>query len=118
MPSRRTIYYWRSEETTVGHYQKLFRDHPPTIFVPFVEQVPIVKGRWNPGKPTATSYARFVWFARRDGPWRVFLIPSRCRRRLTRLDDRGAVRGLHGHRSLLRPKPSSRPALHWGGDAR
>ena len=50
--------------------------------------MPIVKGRWNPDKSTATSYAWFVWLARHDGPWRVFLIPPGCRGRLTRPDDR------------------------------
>ena len=69
-------------------YEGLFRDRPPALLAPFVERVPIVKGRWNPDKSTATSYAWFVWLARHDGPWRVFLIPPGCRARLTRPDDR------------------------------
>ena len=69
-------------------YEGLFRDRPPALLAPFVERVPIVKGRWNPDKSTATSYAWFVWLARHDAPWRVFLIPPGCRARLTRPDDR------------------------------
>ena len=41
----------------IGRYEKLFRDRPPTIFAPFVERVPMVKGRWDPDASTATSYA-------------------------------------------------------------
>jgi hypothetical protein len=44
-----------------GRYEKLFRDRPPTPYAPFVERVPMVKGRWDPAAATATSYARFVW---------------------------------------------------------
>ena len=37
----------------------LFRDQPPTIYAPFVERVPMIKGRWDPNASTATAYA---WF--------------------------------------------------------
>jgi hypothetical protein len=41
----------------VGRYEKLFRDRPPALYAPFVERVPMVKGRWDPEASTATSYA-------------------------------------------------------------
>jgi hypothetical protein len=73
----------------VGRYEKLFRDRPPTLYAPFVERVPMVKGRWDPDASTATSYAWFIW--RRPlvaEPSRVFWIPPGCRSTLTRADDR------------------------------
>lgn len=72
----------------VGRYEKLFRDQPPSLYAPFVERVPMVKGRWDPDASTATSYAWFVW--RKGAPqWsRVFWIPPGCRHKLTRPDDR------------------------------
>ena len=35
----------------VGRYEKLFRERPPTVYAPFVERVPMVKGRWDPDAP-------------------------------------------------------------------
>lgn len=81
-------------------YERLFRDSPPTIVAPFVERVPMVKGRWDPEASTATSYAWFVW--RRCallpgqtgfGSWRtggttLIWIPPGCRQRLEHPDDR------------------------------
>jgi hypothetical protein len=70
-------------------YQKLFRDRPPTIYAPFVERVPMVKGRWDPAASTATSYAWFLWrHAQHDQPSRIFWIPPGCRESLTKPDDR------------------------------
>jgi hypothetical protein len=63
-------------------YEKLFCPCAPTLFAPFVERVPITKGRWDPAASTATSYAWFVWMrgAKRLPP---FWIPPGCRKRLT-----------------------------------
>ncbi len=72
----------------VGRYQKLFRDRPPTVYAPFVERVPMVKGRWDPDASTATSYAWFVWRKGASGSPRIFWIPPGCRAALTRPDDR------------------------------
>jgi hypothetical protein len=71
-----------------ARYQKLFRDSPPTIYAPFVERVPMVKGRWDPDASTATSYAWFVWFKGLPGPTRVYWIPPGCRARFSKADDR------------------------------
>lgn len=84
-------------------YERLFRATPPAIVAPFVERVPMVKGRWDPDASTATSYAWFVWDrANSFGPsvahsaagpaaWagtRLSWIPPGCRQRLTHSDDR------------------------------
>lgn len=66
-----------------GRYERLFRDRPPTIFAPFVERVPMVKGVWDPTASTATSYAWFVWLVGElSTAFRTFLIPPVCRKAL------------------------------------
>jgi hypothetical protein len=72
----------------VGRYRQLFRDRPPTVYAPFVERVPMVKGRWDPDASTATSYAWFVWFKTAAVHSRIFWIPPGCRTALTQGDDR------------------------------
>jgi hypothetical protein len=59
----------------IGRYENLFRDRPPSLYAPFLERVPMVKGRWNPHATTATSFAWFVWGKALSGPSRVFWIP-------------------------------------------
>jgi hypothetical protein len=71
----------------IGRYEKLFRDRPPAIYAPFVERVPMVKGRWDPDASTATSYAWFVWRRSVSSGTAVCWIPP-CRKALTRVDDR------------------------------
>jgi hypothetical protein len=73
---------------SVGRYEKLFRDRPPALYAPFVERVPMVKGRWDPDASTATAYAWFVWWKGALGPARIIWIPPGCRTRLARADDR------------------------------
>ena len=64
-----------------GRYKKLFRDRPPMLYAPFVERVPMVKGRWDPDASTATAYAWFVWCIRASGPApHTCRIPPGCRR--------------------------------------
>jgi hypothetical protein len=72
----------------VGRYEKLFRDRPPALYAPFVERVPMVKGRWDPDASTATSYAWFVWRKGASGSPRIFWTPPGCRTVLTCVDDR------------------------------
>jgi hypothetical protein len=72
-----------------GRYRALFKDRPPTLYAPFVERVPMVKGRWDPDASTATSYAWFVWLKSAAGATpRIFWIPPGCRAALARADDR------------------------------
>src|SRR5260370_31636212 len=72
---------------SIGRYETLLRDCPPALYAPFVERVPMVKGRWDPDASTATSYAWFVWLNGASGSTRVFWIPPGCRRELARADD-------------------------------
>jgi hypothetical protein len=72
----------------IGRYEKLFRGRPPALYAPFVERVPMVKGRWDPDASTATSYAWFVWCKRTVASPRIFWIPPGCRVALTHADDR------------------------------
>lgn len=71
----------------VSRYNGLFRDRPPTLFAPFVERVPMVKGRWDPDASTATAYAWFVWVNGAE-PRPPFWIPPGQRRSLTLPTDR------------------------------
>lgn len=73
---------------SAGRYDRLFRERPPTVFAPFVERVPMVKGRWDPTASTATAYAWFVWRKSAAGePSRTVLIPPGCRKALSRPGD-------------------------------
>lgn len=80
--------FFRSQWAVEGieRYEKIFRDHPPTLFAPFVERVPLCKGEWNPHGTTATAYCWLVWVKGRD-PLPPFWIPPTCRKELTRPDD-------------------------------
>jgi hypothetical protein len=40
---------------TVGRYEKMFRDQPPSVSAQFAERVPMVKGRLDPKASTATG---------------------------------------------------------------
>lgn len=46
---------------SIGRYEHLFRDRPPTVFAQFTERVPMVKGRLDRKASTATGYAWLVW---------------------------------------------------------
>jgi len=46
---------------SVGRYQGIFSQTPPTKFAQFSERVPMVKGRVDAKASTATGYAWFVW---------------------------------------------------------
>lgn len=46
---------------SIGRYDRLFRETPPTVFAQFVERVPMVKGRLDRKATTATGYAWLVW---------------------------------------------------------
>lgn len=72
----------------VARYNNLFRDRSPALYAPFVERVPMVKGRWDPDASTATSYAWFVWCKGAVATPRIFWIPPGCRTALTHADDR------------------------------
>lgn len=74
---------------SVGRFQALFRDRPPSVVAQFVERVPMVKGRVDKEAASATAYAWLVWFkgAPVQDPAFVWIPP--CRRSLERPHDYG-----------------------------
>jgi hypothetical protein len=72
---------------SVGRYEALFRNNPPTYFAQFTERVPMVKGRVDRKASTATGYAWFVWNKEepRTSSELVWIPP--CRRQLEKDTD-------------------------------
>jgi predicted RNA methylase len=86
-------------------YRSIFRDRPPTLFAPFVERVPMLRGRWDPDASTATSYSWFVWL-RGSSPRPIFWIPPGCRAALSRSDDRQRFAApIQSDAPLFSPRP-------------
>jgi len=71
---------------SVGRYNRLFSQTPPTIFAQFVERVPMVKGRLDQSASTATGYCWLVWRKGQDDAPALVWIPP-CRRSLERAND-------------------------------
>src|SRR5262245_31469730 len=71
---------------SVGRYEAIFRDRPPSKFAQFVERVPMLKGRLNANATTATGYAWFVWEKDASKAPKLMWIPP-CRRNLERAGD-------------------------------
>jgi hypothetical protein len=71
---------------SVGRYEGIFREMPPTKFAQFVERVPMVKGRLDRKATTATGYAWLVWEKGVGGLPRLMWVPP-CRRELERASD-------------------------------
>lgn len=71
---------------TIGRYETVFRDRPPTIIAFFAERVNLCKGRWEPDGSTATAYIWLVWIKGAE-PRAPFWIPPGCREALTHADD-------------------------------
>ena len=46
---------------SIGRYERLFSQFPPSCVAQFVERVPIVKGRLDKYATTATGYAWLIW---------------------------------------------------------
>jgi hypothetical protein len=72
---------------SIGRYERIFRDTPPTLIAFFTERVPLHKGRWEPDGTTATAYCWLVWVKGRE-PMPPFWIPPGQRRLLSKPDDR------------------------------
>lgn len=70
---------------SVGRYEGIFRDRPPTVFAQFSERVPMVKGRLDEKASTATGYAWFVW-EKNNHASRLAWVPP-CRRSLEKPGD-------------------------------
>lgn len=75
---------------TVGRYRRIFVPNPPLVLAQFTERVPILRGRLDRKKSTATAYAWFVWEKEiQPLPPRVSWIPP-CRRDLEKDTDYNA----------------------------
>jgi hypothetical protein len=70
---------------SVGRYNRIFRDRPPSILAFFSERVPINKGRVAIDNTTATSYSWLVWM-KSIAPKPPMWIPP-CRSTLERPED-------------------------------
>jgi hypothetical protein len=71
---------------SVGRYQAIFKDAPPSVFAQFVERVPMVRGRLDSKATTATGYAWLVWYKGPQVLPRLAWIPP-CRKQLERSSD-------------------------------
>ena len=71
---------------SVGRYNRLFLNDPPSKFAQFVERVPMVKGRLDQKATTATGYAWLVWEHSANDQCQVVWIPP-CRRKLEKPSD-------------------------------
>lgn len=71
---------------TLGRYERIFRETPPTLISFFVERVPLHKGRWEPEGDTFTGYVWLTWLKGAE-PQAPFWIPPGCRESLTKPDD-------------------------------
>lgn len=71
---------------SVGRYERIYQNNPPSTFAQFSERVPMVKGRVDPKASTATGYAWFVWDKRACGEGKLDWVPP-CRKVLERHGD-------------------------------
>lgn len=71
---------------TVGRYERIFKDNPPTRIVFYAERVNLCKGRWDPEGGTATAYIWLVWM-KGEAPRAPHWLPPTFRKSLTLPDD-------------------------------
>lgn len=66
---------------SVGRYERVFKNAPPSKVLQYTERVPMVKGRVDRKASTATGYAWLVWeFAQESGVTILDWIPPSRRR--------------------------------------
>jgi hypothetical protein len=63
----------------VGRYKNLFRDTPPCVVAPYVERVPMLRGRYDPKGTTATAYCWFIWRHGAEGTRLIWIPPSKSK---------------------------------------
>ena len=66
---------------SVGRYERIFLDKPPSKFAQFAERVPMVQGRLDQKASTATGYSWIVWEKSFVGEPRLLWV-SPCRKAL------------------------------------
>ncbi|WP_020179804.1 hypothetical protein [Methylopila sp. M107] len=76
---------WLEGET---RFEQLFSKSPPDIYAPYVERVPMFRGRYDPKGRGATAYSWIGWTGGRRGYLAkpVTFIPP-CRKRLETIED-------------------------------
>ena len=62
-------------------YNSIFNNFPPSVFAQFTERVPMLKGRLDKNKSTATSYGWLIWNKNQSAPTKLVWIPP-CRKQL------------------------------------
>jgi len=68
---------------SIGRYERIFRDKPPSKFAQFTERVPMVRGRLDKKASTATGYSWIVWEKSYVGEPKLVWVPP-CRKALER----------------------------------
>lgn len=71
---------------SVGRYERVFRDKPPSKFAQFTERVPMVQGRLDKKASTATGYSWIVWEKFYVGEPKLVWVPP-CRKALEKDGD-------------------------------
>jgi hypothetical protein len=71
---------------TIGRYERLFRDRPPTLIAFFADRVALHMGKWDPEGSSATAYIWLVW-VKGMAPRAPFWIPPDGAKALWRPDD-------------------------------
>ena len=94
---------------SVGRYEAIYRDMPPTKFAQFIERVPMVKGRLDKKASTATAYAWFVWEKESGAMPRLMWVPP-CRKSLERDGDYDLPTSESAAKPLKRKTPIGVPA--------
>ncbi|WP_223479051.1 SAM-dependent methyltransferase [Oricola indica] len=72
---------------SVGRYERIFSQIPPTSVAQFVERVPMVKGRLDSKASTATGYAWIVWDKNYESSFTQMKWIPPCRKRLEKDGD-------------------------------
>jgi hypothetical protein len=71
---------------TIGRYERLFKDLPPTLIAFFADRVALHMGKWDPAGSSATAYIWLVW-VKGIAPRAPFWIPPDPEQTLWRPDD-------------------------------
>jgi hypothetical protein len=78
---------------SVGRYNRLFSQTPPSYIAQFVERVPMVRGRLDRKASTATGYCWLIWTKKSFINTELLWIPP-CRKKLERLSDYPSIEQL------------------------
>lgn len=72
---------------SVGRYERLFAERPPSHVLQFTERVVMHKGKLSPDGSTATAYVWLVWLDDRDDCETTLEWIAPCRKQLERASD-------------------------------